>query len=138
MRTGYDLAREARSAYLDAAELWRGCDWPTSFGCRGMDLAGLKARQTRLLAEATSGEESQAWAEATYWLERIEQDARDARAAASLAIDQLDQQQWESALVQINEACTLESQYHTQLVWGPLRNLIAAGAERHCERGSVG
>jgi len=137
MNSENTIAREIRFAYLQAAEAWQGCDWPTAFGMGGIELAGLKARQTRLLAVATSGAESQAWDAATRWLERVEQDARDARAAASSAVDQLEKQEWAAALESINAACMLESRYHEQLVWGLLRGLIAATADRHCERGSL-
>ncbi len=125
-----EVTRQVTNGYLAAAESWQGCDWTTSFGPRGLDLRGLKAKQTRLLAEATSGEESEAWAAATRWLEQVERDARDARSAASSAVELFAKQQWAAALARANAACALEAQYHEQLVWGPLRDLIAIVAEQ--------
>ncbi len=125
-----EVTRQVISGYLAAAESWQGCDWTTSFGPRGLNLRGLKAKHTRLLVEATSGEESQAWAAATGWLEQVERDARDARSAASSAVDLFAKQQWDAALSCITEACELESQYHEQMVWGRLRDLIVAVREQ--------
>ncbi len=132
----HEVTRQVTDGYLAAAESWQGCDWTTSFGPRGLDLRGLKAKQTRLLVEATSGEESDAWAAATRWLEQVEGDARNARSAASSAVERFAKQQWAAALARANAACELESQYHAQLVWGPLRDLIAAAAEQ-CNGESV-
>ena len=125
-----EVTRQIANGYLTAAESWKGCDWTTSFGPLGLNLYGLKAKQTRLLAEATSGEESDAWAAASQWLEQVEQQAREARIAASSAVDLVGNQQWALARMRIDEACELESQYHEQLVWGSLRDLIAIASEQ--------
>jgi hypothetical protein len=132
-----ELSQEITCAYLEAAESWRGCDWPMTFGSRRIELGGLKAYQARLLAEATSGEESQAWSEATCWLEQVEQDASDARSEASIALDLLVNQEWATAMRRLDKACALESQYHNRLVWGPLRDLIAAWNHGTGESGST-
>ena len=120
--------RQVTTAYLAAEQSWQGSDWRTSFGPLQLDLCGLKARQTHLLAEATSGAESEAWAAATRWLDQVERHAREARSAAASAIELCGKQQWAAALTRISEACELEAQYHQNLVWGPLRDLIAAAA----------
>lgn len=125
MNAAHEAMRDVTALYLAAAEAWQGCDWVTVFGPRSLDLNRLKARQTRLLAEATSGDESRAWSEATHWLEQVERDARNARSAASSAVDLFTKQQKELALARITEACELESKYREALVWGPLRDLIA-------------
>lgn len=126
----HEAARQVANGYLTAAEKWQGCDWTTSFGLCGLDLCGLKAKQTRLLAEATSGAESEDWAAATRWLEHVERAACDARSAATAAVQLFGQHQWAVALKRANAACELESQYHEQLVWGPLRDLIADTIEQ--------
>ncbi len=128
--TNDELSPQVTKAYLAGAESWQGCDWTTSFGPQGLELCGLKAKQTRLLAEATSGEESEAWDAATHWLEQVERHARDAQSAASSAVELFTQQQWVAALARAEAACELESQYHARLVWGPLRDLMAAVALR--------
>ncbi|MEO8494630.1 MAG: hypothetical protein ABI614_06145 [Planctomycetota bacterium] len=128
-----DLLQQVTRTYLAVVHVWQGCDATTALGPRDMNLAGLKANQTRLLAEATSGEESRAWAEATRWLERLEQDIRDARSAASSAVDQFAKHEWAGAWERINEACTLEARYHCELVWGPLRDLLAARTCSDCK-----
>ena len=98
----------------------------------GAEPRWLEIQAARLLAEATSGEESAAWAAASQWLERVERHAREARRAASEAVELVGIQQWALARMRIIEACELESQYHTELVWEPLRDLIAiaSGQER--------
>ncbi len=125
----YEITRQVTDRYLAAAELWLGCDWTTSFGARGLDLRGLKAKQTRLLAEATAGEESEAWLAATRWLEQVEQNAREARSAASSAVELFTKRRRAMALARVTKACQLEARYHQQLVWEPLRELIAGAAE---------
>ena len=132
-----EVIQHINHCYLATAGLWRGCDWTTSFGPHRLDLCGLKAKQTRLLEEATSGKESEAWAAATRWLEQIERDAREAQSAASSAVELLGKHQCAAALARITEACRLESRYHEELVWGPLRDLIAAAVEQGCGESKV-
>lgn len=125
MHSSDELTKQVQRVYRATENSWNGCDWPTNFGTRGLNLGGLKSKQTRLLKEATSGAESQAWDEATIWLEQVEADARRARSAASVAVELIEQQDLAMALVRITEACELESQYHQNLAWGPLRDLIS-------------
>ncbi len=132
MKNDNEPTRHITNVFLGSAESWQGCDWTTAFGPLGLDLAGLKARQARLMAEATFGDESQNWAEASRWLEQVERDSRAARSAASSAVDFFAQGEWAAALTRIVEACALESQYRKQLVWQPLHDLIAAAAEDEC------
>lgn len=96
---------------------------------RGLDLSGLKARQARLLASATTGAESRDWEQAARWLEQVEDDARRARFAATTAVEFFGQQEHVRALEQIMRACEIEGRYHEQLVWGRLRDLIRREVE---------
>ncbi len=125
-----EVALQIANGFLTAAEAWKGCDWNTAFGPFGLNLDGLRSRQTRLLSEATSGEESAAWAAASQWLEQVERHAREAHKAASEAVALVENQKWALARMRINEACELESQYHTELVWAPLRDLIVVASEQ--------
>ncbi len=61
-----------------ASQKWIGCNWPTCFGPRLLNLNGLFSRQAILLAEATAGNESSDWLDAAQWLETVEKDARSA------------------------------------------------------------
>src|ERR1043166_4436913 len=45
-------------AFARAAGEWTGCDWPTSFGNKGLDLNGMTSYQAILLARATAGVEA--------------------------------------------------------------------------------
>jgi len=105
--------------------MWQGCDWHTCFGPLKVDLCKLRSQQTRLLSEATSGEESQVWAEATDWLLQIERDAQAAEAAAADAVRLAQKLDFSLAETRIAEAANLESKYRTSVVWEPLATLIA-------------
>ena len=118
-----DHCRNAAESYLKGAKAWRGCDWETSFGPRHLNLNSLTARQTRILADATSGDESNCWDEATRWLEAIERDAKAARNYAAAATGLLTSNVT-AALDLIENASRLESKYREPTVWKPLRDLI--------------
>ena len=123
------IIQRVTDGYVAAADAWRGCEWTTSFGPRRLDLRGLKARQTRLVAEATSGEEAEAWAAATRWLEMVEQRAREARSHAAAAVEHVARREWAQARMRMAQACALEAQFHEIRVWGPLHDLISAASE---------
>jgi hypothetical protein len=118
-------AQEISDVYLAAVDRWRGCDWATNFGPQRLNLQGMNSKQTRLLAEATSGEESNAWGEATRWLEQVERDANAAQSAANTAIELLETDDLPVALSKVKEACQLESKYRQPVVWTPLCKLIS-------------
>lgn len=65
---------------------WRGCDWPTSFGPRKLDLYRIRSRQATLASKATRGDESVDWHDAAKWLESVEKDADRAADAAARAM----------------------------------------------------
>ena len=115
--------RDVARAYLEAVGAWRGCDWETSFGPRHLNLNNLTARQTRILADATSGEESNCWDEATRWLEAVERDSKAARNYAAAATGLLTSNVT-AALDRIENAIRLESKYREPTVWKQLRDLI--------------
>lgn len=57
---------------------WSGCDWPTEFGSKKLNLCGLTSQQALLVANATRGDEAECWREAASWLHQIESDAAEA------------------------------------------------------------
>ena len=122
-RTLNDDYPDAVRAYLEAVDAWKGCDWDTFFGPLHLNLNRLTARQTRILADATSGEESNCWDEASHWLEGIERDAKAARNYASAATGLLTSNVT-AALERIENAYRLESKYREPNVWKSLRDLI--------------
>ncbi|HYT93077.1 MAG TPA: hypothetical protein VEL76_30445 [Gemmataceae bacterium] len=118
--------KEVESAYLQAAGKWIGCDWPTAFGERRLDLNGLKADQAVLLARATSGGERVNWRNAVNWLAQVERDAQAAEVEARTAVDLAAAGRLQEALQSSRRACAIEAQYHTCLVWQPLCAVLAA------------
>ncbi len=104
--------------------MWQGCDWHTHFGSLSLDLCKLRSQQTRLLSEATSGDESHVWEEATGWLLQIERDAQAAETAAGDAVQWAEKLDLCMAEQRIREAVNLEAKYRTATVWGPLATSI--------------
>jgi hypothetical protein len=113
--------------YVQLADQWSGCDWPTSFGSGCLNLKGLRAAQATLLAAATPGSEAVEWLEAAEWLSQVEQDAKQAAAKAARAAEVAEAGNLAEALRLVEEACAIEGHYHAQLVWQPLREAIIAG-----------
>lgn len=111
--------------YADTCGVWQGCDWHTRFGTLNVDLCRLRSQQTRLLSDATSGEEAQVWEEATGWLRQIEHDAQAAETAAGDAVQWVRELDFNRAEQRMREAVNLEAKYRTAIVWGPLATLIA-------------
>jgi hypothetical protein len=103
---------------------WQGCDWNTKYGARELNLNGLTAKRARLLSNATSGEESRAWAEASAWLTQIESAAVDANSLAKQALNLFRDHKHHEALKSIEAACEIESRYHCELIWQKLREII--------------
>ncbi len=116
-------------AHALATKQWWGCNWRTQFGPRKLNLRDVRSRQARLIANATSGEESSAWEAATEYLVGIENDASDAEVAAAKAVLLVRRNSWRKALGAIDEAVVLETKYRHSIVWGPVREEIAAGID---------
>lgn len=112
--------------YESATRQWWGCNWRTEFGSRKLNLCDVRSRQARLMANATSGDESSAWEQATRYLAEVEVDARNAERAAAHAISMVDNGRWRDALSEMDIAVKLESKYRESIVWRPLRNEITA------------
>lgn len=110
-----------------ATAQWWGCNWHTQYGPRKLNLFEVRSRQARLIADATSGDESRAWDVASEYLRNVEADAAAAEVAAAEAIAMIGQEQWNAALSAIESAVALETKYRDSLTWSPLRNVIAAG-----------
>lgn len=104
---------------------WVGCDWLTEFGPGRLNLNRISARQARMLANATSGQESTQWHEAAEWLTTVETDAESARQAAEAAHNSAGAGKFREALTHAQRACDIEQPHHrTAIVWEPLRNVI--------------
>ncbi|VTR97838.1 hypothetical protein [Tuwongella immobilis] len=113
-------------AFAHAQLQWQGCDWDTAFGSRLFNLNGMTARQATLLANATAGEESRAWQEASAWLDRLEAVAALAREHGQAALELALAGDWDAALSRAQLACDLEAPYHIHCVWAEFRNAIQA------------
>jgi hypothetical protein len=116
--------------YLCAVGKWRGCDWATSFGRRGLNLKGLGACQAGLLACALAGEERQAWSEAAGWLRQVEEDARDAERHADAAVFLAMFGLLDEARRHARTAHDLEASYRAPTAWGPLCEALEEAGER--------
>lgn len=131
MNNDGDSSQRLADLYLAAKNRWKGCDWTTKFGRLELELRGMFAKQARLLADATSGEEAKAWTEATRWLEQVEQDACAAQAAAATAVELIEKRDFAAGLAKIEEAYRLESRYRQSVIWKPLREHIAEQVSQH-------
>jgi hypothetical protein len=107
-----------------AENRWGGCDWDTQWGSNKLNLKGLTARRTRLMANAISGVEAKAWSDAGDWLAQIEMAAAEAKSLAAQAVQQCQNANWAQALQLMEAACAIESKYHSTLVWQSLREAI--------------
>ena len=104
--------REAMRQLIQSAhDHWQGCDWPTRFGPRQFDLAGIRSRQALLAAKATRGEEARVWSEAATWLAEVEGDAVRAAELARQALEEAEQEQWPVASELLQQAESLEAKY---------------------------
>lgn len=122
-----------RIAYQAGHGKWAGCDWTTAYGPRRLDLAGIQARQARLIANATTGDESKAWNEAAQWLDDVEHDAATAETEALIALNLVDVGQLAEAEQHAFQACQLENRYQRASVWHDLLMAI-----RHAQSNAVG
>ncbi|TWU57104.1 hypothetical protein [Rubripirellula reticaptiva] len=78
------------------------------------------------MSDSTSGSESAAWLEATQFLERVEIDAKAAKAAASKAVSLIESGHLSEALIEAEQAVSLESKHRNAVAWKPLLDAIAA------------
>lgn len=108
---------------------WWGCNWQTQYGPRKLNLLDVWSRQARLIADATSGDESSAWEAATAYLRDVEFDAAAAERAAENAVSLVRRGQWRAALTAIEKAVALETKYRQSVVWRSVRDEIAAGID---------
>lgn len=112
------------TAFAAAKVRWTTCDWRTEFGVLKLNLQGLSSVHAERLGKATCGRESQQWLAAATWLRKIEQDAAVATAAAFQACRACRIGDLSLARQKIQNACKIESSWHTELVWEPLRQQI--------------
>lgn len=113
-------------AYSVSTGKWWGCNWPTLFGPMQVQLENVRARQARLVADATSGKESEAWSAVAKYLSLVEDDAASAEKLALEAVNQLSNGRWSEALASADAAVALESKYRSSKTWRPLRDAIVA------------
>ncbi len=96
-----------------------------------LDLKNMRSRQARLMAEATSGKESEAWYAAALYLAQLELDARTAEQLALEAVTLTEHGQWSSALERAESAVQLEAKYRPSETWRLMRDEIAAELQQH-------
>ncbi len=111
--------------YDNARGSWWGCNWHTQFGPKKLNLFNVKPHQARLIAEATSGEERDAWDSAALYLIRIDADAKFAEKTALQAIHLMNKEHWPEALAAIESAVRRESIHRESTTWRPIRDAIA-------------
>lgn len=119
---GNDIVRRIHAV---STGKWWGCNWPTAFGPMNLDLENVRARQARLLAEATSGKESECWRAAARYLSQVEYDAAVAEQLASEAVHYAALGQLSESLKLIEDVVNLEAKYRTCETWKPLRDALA-------------
>lgn len=119
-----------QNAFEQAAGRWSGCVWYAPNGPKGVDLCNLRSNHTRLLADATSGEESAGWEAASLWLQTIENDAflAEKHAAKAVELAQLGDLVGASDLIRLSVA--LEARYRKPQLWNELQQLIADAFHR--------
>ncbi len=91
----------------------------------------MRSRQAKLMAEATSGKESEAWHAASRFLAQLETDAAAAEQLALEAIDLVEHGQWAAALELANSAVQLEAKYRPSQIWQLMRDEIASELQQH-------
>ena len=117
---------EISRVFLQTAGRWKGCDWPTQFGKTRLNLEGLKSAQATLMAKATAGLEAADWRRGANWLAQVEEDVKKAEAEGELAADLAACGQLRQSLAHAQQACAIESQYHSQPGWQRLCDAIKA------------
>ncbi|WP_146461524.1 hypothetical protein [Rubripirellula tenax] len=114
------------SLYQANENEWTGCHWQTEFGPRHLNLSRVRSHQARWMAEATSGEESNDWEEATRFLTQVETDSQTARCAAKRAVAMAKSGEFCTAMAEAQIAVDLEKQYPKTSHWKKLLDAIAA------------
>jgi hypothetical protein len=132
-------------SFAEAADTWKGCDWPTRFGKTGLDLNGVTAAAAKDAAwEADSTEEMEDWNDAARWLEWLENLAEQAEVHAVHAVEAAKENDWPKAVSHARWARALEFscgravRRNGRLTWGPFCHVVekAAGTNaRPCGAG---
>ncbi|MCA9265641.1 MAG: hypothetical protein KDA60_17390 [Planctomycetales bacterium] len=105
-------------------EQWESGQWWPEFGPLQLDLRGLNAKQAKLLANATAGQEAFQWTAATHWLTAVATDIQRATAAARQARDYAKHGNWDCAIAAVETACSVEATYHPVQFWDALHKAI--------------
>lgn len=127
-----NLIEHIQGLFEAAAEMWKGCAWPTEFGTEKLNLQGMTSGQAQLISRATCGAEQKAWREAAEWLATIEADASRAMQEAQLALDLASRGKLVEARTHSQRAVDIETAYRFPSVWVPLRDALLT-ANRKCE-----
>jgi hypothetical protein len=124
-------------AYVEAAGVWVGCDWPTQFGNTKLNLQGWKAEEAEAMARVNFvTEEAEDWRAAAVWLAKVEKAAYDAEEQATLAVAAACSGRWGPALEHARKARNIEFSLGRPVrgkpfLWQPLLQVIETAARAH-------
>jgi len=127
-------------AYDEAVGGWSRCDWQTRFGASGIDLNGWTAAEARAVAhEPIDPEQVEDWSAAAVFLTRIERQAGQAEAEATLALAAANAGDWPEAVKHARRAYAVEFASGRPLwrpgplTWGPFYNAVRTAATCQCQ-----
>jgi hypothetical protein len=130
---GTDM-EELRRVYQEATGTWKGCDWPTAYGPRRLNLQGWTASDAKATAQALQVED---WFRASDWLAGVERNAQLAEKKAAEALKAANEGRWRDALVNAEWAWSLECstgrplRHRPPMAWERLREVIDAAYLTH-------
>jgi hypothetical protein len=134
--TGMTPLERITRAYEEAQGKWIGCDWPTQYGRKGLDLNGWTVAEANYVAARTVDPEERAeWTEAANWLVRLKAHSQWAEQQATLAVAAARAGRWEEALQRVRWARALEFSTGRNLrraepsTWDPLFRAIEAAIQ---------
>jgi hypothetical protein len=118
----------------EATGKWTGCDWPTAFGPRRLNLQGWTSDGAETLALAAGvPEEREAWEQAADWLREIERRAKLAESEASQAVADARDGKWNEAAEHAFRAWAIEFSTgrplrHSPATWHRFHEIVEASA----------
>jgi hypothetical protein len=125
---------EIVEAFKKAAGSWTGCDWPTFFGRRHLNLEDWTAAEAETKARELGGlPEGEDWQAAAKWLAEVECRAAAAEAEGSAAVAAASAGKWLDAVGHSRHAWAMEFDTgrpfrHFPATWQPLHEVIEATA----------
>jgi hypothetical protein len=118
------LLDDFRAQCLEAANLWKGCDWFTQHGNSGLNLQDMNSLQAEFMCRATSGPEAVDWHSGVKWLRQVEKDARLASERLRSAASCLSAGDVPGAVEHLEAACALEEKYRPATAQRILSELV--------------